>query len=181
MVLFRLCQEMRQAVASPHLTEPTFMRLIAATAFAGPMYAAPIYAQVIDIRGNVPAYQRRTNNPSQPGEVIPDQRRDGLHHVHPRRAYGGAYRARTPRPKPDKGRESLQDPPARRSVSDDDGHGANFTIYGKTAQHHIDISCLNEIGTGTNQIDGFDKGRQSDWSIQNTTPTLLGRREDGPS
>jgi hypothetical protein len=85
------------------------MRLIAATAFAGLTYAAPIYAQAIDIVGTYRLIgEERTILAT--GEVIPTRGVTG-YVTYTREGRMVALIVREPRPKPDKV-ENLTDPSA---------------------------------------------------------------------
>jgi hypothetical protein len=124
------------------------MRLIAATAFAGLTYAAPIYAQAIDIVGTYRLISEERIILAT-GEVIPTRGVTG-YITYTREGRMVALIVREPRPKPDKV-ENLTDPQRADLFRTMTAYGGTYTFDGKTAQHHIDISW-NEAWTGTTQI-----------------------------
>ena len=124
------------------------MRLIVATAFTGLTYAAPIYAQAIDIVGTYQLISEERTIVAT-GEVIPTKNPTGyITYTHEGRMV--ALIVRGPRPKPDKV-ENLTDLQRADLFRTMTAYGGTYTFDGTTVQHHLDISW-NEAWTGTTQV-----------------------------
>ena len=126
----------------------SLMRLIVATAFTGLTYAAPIYAQAIDIVGTYQLISEERTIVAT-GEVIPTKNPTGyITYTHEGRMV--ALIVRGPRPKPDKV-ENLTDLQRADLFRTMTAYGGTYTFDGTTVQHHLDISW-NEAWTGTTQV-----------------------------
>jgi hypothetical protein len=139
----------------------SLMRLIVAAAFTGLTYAAPIYAQAIDIVGTYQLISEERTIVAT-GEVIPTKNPTG-YITYTREGRMVALIVRGPRPKPDKV-ENLTDLQRADLFRTMTAYGGTYTFDGTTVRHHLDISW-NEVWTGTTQVRMVTKEGER-WSIQ---------------